>query len=49
MRNHMAAGWFYSPEQIVRYFATRVSSLKPPKVSSVRRRRGNVLDASYAE
>ncbi|KAI1916284.1 hypothetical protein LOZ58_003099 [Ophidiomyces ophidiicola] len=31
MRNHMAAGWFYSPSQIKRYFATRVSSLKPPK------------------
>ena len=25
----MAAGWFYSPSQIVRYFATRISSLKP--------------------
>ncbi|TRX97302.1 hypothetical protein FHL15_001580 [Xylaria flabelliformis] len=31
MRNHMAAGWFYSPEQIVRYFATRLTSLRPPK------------------
>ncbi|KAK2846376.1 hypothetical protein FQN49_005780 [Arthroderma sp. PD_2] len=31
MRNHMAAGWFYSPEQIQRYFMTRISSLKPPK------------------
>ncbi|EGD99385.1 sugar transporter [Trichophyton tonsurans CBS 112818] len=31
MKNHMAAGWFYSPEQIQRYFMTRVSSLKPPK------------------
>ncbi|KAJ5335297.1 hypothetical protein N7452_007700 [Penicillium brevicompactum] len=31
MRNHMAAGWFYSPSQIFRYFATRASSLKPPK------------------
>ncbi|KAJ5998618.1 hypothetical protein N7451_006428 [Penicillium sp. IBT 35674x] len=31
MRNHMAAGWFYSPSQTTRYFATRVSSLKPPK------------------
>ncbi|KAI1753205.1 carboxylic acid transporter [Xylaria castorea] len=30
MRNHMAAGWFYSSEQIVRYFATRLTSLKPP-------------------
>lgn len=28
----MAAGWFYSPSQIVRYFATRASSLSPPKV-----------------
>ncbi|KAI3328083.1 carboxylic acid transporter [Xylariaceae sp. AK1471] len=31
MRNYMAAGWFYSPEQIVRYFVTRPTSLKPPK------------------
>ncbi|KAI1821063.1 carboxylic acid transporter [Xylaria intraflava] len=31
MRNHMAAGWFYSPQQIKRYFATRITSLKPPK------------------
>ncbi|KAI0485731.1 carboxylic acid transporter [Xylaria cf. heliscus] len=31
MRNHMAAGWFYSPKQIVRYFATRHTSLKPPR------------------
>ncbi|KAJ5820191.1 hypothetical protein N7474_005782 [Penicillium riverlandense] len=31
MRNHMAAGVFYSPSQIIRYFATRVSSLSPPK------------------
>ncbi|KAI1368875.1 carboxylic acid transporter [Xylaria arbuscula] len=31
MRNHMAVGWFYSPEQIKRYFATRLTSLKPPK------------------
>ncbi|KAI0438710.1 carboxylic acid transporter [Xylaria telfairii] len=31
MRNHMAAGWFYSPDQIARYFATRLTSLKPPK------------------
>ncbi|EGD92179.2 hypothetical protein H112_00253 [Trichophyton rubrum D6] len=31
MKNRMAAGWFYSPEQIQRYFMTRVSSLKPPK------------------
>lgn len=27
----MAAGWFYSPDQISRYFRTRVSSLKPPR------------------
>ncbi|KAJ5115999.1 hypothetical protein N7456_000347 [Penicillium angulare] len=27
----MAAGWFYSPSQISRYFATRITSLKPPK------------------
>ncbi|KAI1175128.1 carboxylic acid transporter [Nemania sp. FL0916] len=31
MRNHMAAGWFYSREQIVRYILTRPSSLRPPK------------------
>ncbi|TGJ84241.1 hypothetical protein E0Z10_g4512 [Xylaria hypoxylon] len=31
MRNHMAAGWFYSPQQIVRYFVSRPASLKPPK------------------
>ncbi|KAI1506624.1 carboxylic acid transporter [Biscogniauxia marginata] len=31
MRNHMEAGWFYSPGQIRRYFMTRVTSLKPPK------------------
>ncbi|KAL2219367.1 carboxylic acid transporter [Thermoascus aurantiacus ATCC 26904] len=31
MRNHMAAGWFYSPQQIVHYFATRISSLQPPR------------------
>ncbi|KAI0973084.1 carboxylic acid transporter, partial [Xylaria arbuscula] len=30
MRNHMAAGWFYSPKQITHYFATRLTSLKPP-------------------
>lgn len=29
----MEAGWFYSPTQIIRYFATRISSLKPPQVS----------------
>ncbi|KAJ5111359.1 hypothetical protein N7532_001894 [Penicillium argentinense] len=27
----MAAGWFYSPAQIIRYFATRVTSLSPPQ------------------
>lgn len=27
----MAAGWFYSPEQIARYFATRLTTLAPPK------------------
>lgn len=27
----MAAGWFYSPQQIVRYILTRPTSLKPPK------------------
>ncbi|KAF2234553.1 sugar transporter [Viridothelium virens] len=27
----MAAGWFYSPKQIVRYFLTRPTSLKPPR------------------
>ncbi|KAI1269582.1 carboxylic acid transporter [Xylariaceae sp. FL1019] len=31
MRNHMAAGWFYSREQIARYFLTRATSLKPPR------------------
>ncbi|OBT84342.1 hypothetical protein VE02_07267 [Pseudogymnoascus sp. 03VT05] len=30
MRNHMAAGWFYSPSQIGRYIITRPTSLKPP-------------------
>ncbi|ELR03988.1 hypothetical protein VC83_01721 [Pseudogymnoascus destructans] len=30
MRNHMAAGWFYSPSQISRYIITRPTSLKPP-------------------
>jgi hypothetical protein len=34
MRNHMAAGWFYSLPQIARYFATRLSSLVPPKVTA---------------
>ncbi|KAG5912992.1 hypothetical protein E4U42_001588 [Claviceps africana] len=32
MRNHMAAGWFYSPKQIASYFGTRITSLKPPKI-----------------
>lgn len=36
MRNHMAAGWFYSSEQIKRYCATRVTSLKPPRVGASR-------------
>ncbi|KAI1745617.1 carboxylic acid transporter [Xylaria scruposa] len=31
MRNNMDAGWFYSPKQIKRYFATRLTSLRPPK------------------
>ncbi|QSS64335.1 sugar transporter [Histoplasma capsulatum] len=31
MRNHMASGWFYSPAQIKRYCASRISSLKPPE------------------
>jgi hypothetical protein len=31
MRNNMAAGWFYSPEQIKRYILTRPTSLKPPR------------------
>ncbi|KAI0203210.1 carboxylic acid transporter [Astrocystis sublimbata] len=31
MRNHMAAGWFYSPQQVQRYLATRAESLKPPR------------------
>lgn len=31
MHNYMAAGWFYSTEQISRYLRTRVSSLKPPR------------------
>lgn len=30
MRNHMAAGWFYSTEQVGRYLLTRPTSLKPP-------------------
>ncbi|KAF2462003.1 carboxylic acid transporter [Lineolata rhizophorae] len=31
MRNHMAAGWFYSPSQIGRYFLSRVPTLRPPR------------------
>jgi MFS transporter, SHS family, lactate transporter len=31
MRNHMAAGWFYSPKQIWHYLLTRPTSLKPPR------------------
>lgn len=31
MRNVMRAGWFYSPSQIARYAATRITSLKPPR------------------
>lgn len=27
----MAAGWFYSPQQIKRYFLTRIPSLQPPR------------------
>ena len=27
----MAAGWFYSPSQIVKYLITRPTSLKPPR------------------
>ncbi|KAF2642851.1 sugar transporter [Massarina eburnea CBS 473.64] len=33
MSNHMAAGWFYSPQQIGRYFLTRLTSLRPPRNS----------------
>jgi len=33
MRNHMAAGWFYSPAQIRNYLVTRPSSLKPPRTA----------------
>jgi hypothetical protein len=32
MKNHMAAGWFYSGSQVTHYFKTRISSLTPPKV-----------------
>ncbi len=31
MKNHMD-GWFYSPAQIKRYLATRITSLQPPGV-----------------
>lgn len=31
MKNVMELGWFYSPRQIARYFATRISTLKPPR------------------
>ncbi|KXT03684.1 hypothetical protein AC578_5169 [Pseudocercospora eumusae] len=31
MRNHMEAGWFYSPKQILQYIPSRVTSLKPPR------------------
>lgn len=31
MHNRMAAGWFYSPSQIKKYFLTRITSLKPPR------------------
>ncbi|KUI58337.1 hypothetical protein VP1G_05589 [Cytospora mali] len=31
MKTHMAAGWFYSPEQIRDYLLTRPTSLKPPR------------------
>ncbi|KAK5017950.1 hypothetical protein LTR16_002152 [Cryomyces antarcticus] len=31
MRNHMAAGWFYSPSQIRRYLLSRPTSLRPPR------------------
>ncbi|KAG8162916.1 hypothetical protein KVR01_007394 [Diaporthe batatas] len=31
MRNHMAAGWFYSPKQVGRYLLSRPASLKPPR------------------
>src|ERR1700712_3316213 len=31
MRNNMALGWFYSPSQILHYFPSRVTSLKPPR------------------
>lgn len=27
----MAAGWFYSPSQILHYFPSRITSLKPPR------------------
>ncbi|KAK4542483.1 hypothetical protein LTR36_006735 [Oleoguttula mirabilis] len=31
MRNNMALGWFYSPSQVLHYFPSRVTSLKPPR------------------
>lgn len=31
MKNNMAAGWFYSPKQILHYFPNRITSLKPPR------------------
>lgn len=31
MRNNMAAGWFYSPRQIIHYIPSRITSLKPPR------------------
>lgn len=33
MRNRMDAGWFYSPKQILRYIPSRVTSLKPPRMT----------------
>lgn len=32
----MEAGWFYSPRQIVHYFLTRPTTLKPPRVCAIR-------------
>ncbi|KAI6871853.1 hypothetical protein D0864_09907 [Hortaea werneckii] len=31
MRNNMELGWFYSPKQILHYFPSRFTSLKPPR------------------
>lgn len=31
MKNHMAAGWFYSRKQTAHYLLTRPTTLKPPK------------------